>query len=166
MKKILLICLSIFCLSCRHNATIAPEIPITPIFLDSIQVNYVIHIKSVDTTKVTNLVNGLGYAYTINGVWHRVVKYRYDGSFLPVYKGKMIRGQFYIPPDLTNVNFQSNLFLLSTTTGDTLINPHNVATIQVWSNNVLVVDKRPSGFDSTVWNYGRYDISSLTTLSY
>lgn len=153
MKKILLICLSIFCLSCRHNATIAPEIPITPIFLDSIQVNYVIHIKSVDTTKVTNLVNGLGYAYTINGVWHRVVKYRYDGSFLPVYKGKMIRGQFYIPPDLTNVNFQSNLFLLSTTTGDTLINPHNVATIQVWSNNVLVVDKRPSGFDSTVWNY-------------
>lgn len=170
-KSLYLTLLSLICLTglmCRHNTALAPADPITPInpiFTDSIKIDYAIWIKSVDTTQVTNIVNGMGYAYTVNGNWFTVEnKFKYPGNFTPVHKGKLFRGQFYIPPNLTNVRFKSALFLLSN--DFILANQHNVATIQVWSNNVLIVDKRANGLDSVVWNYGRYDIGSLTPVFY
>ncbi len=161
-------------ISCTKNNSLTPSLEstsklgqdVTPIYQDSILIEYVIHIKSVDSTKVTNLTNGMGYAHKVNGNWISVSKFSSAGSFIPVHKGQYFRGRFYIPIGLSNLNFQSQLHLLSSNLGDILRNPDNIATIEIHSNGVLIVDKRANGFDSTVWNYGRFDIGALVPISY
>lgn len=148
-------------------ANMPPIIIADPIF-DSITIDYVINIVSVDTTKVTNLVNGLGYTYkNQSGNWVRVVKYAYDGCFKKVQKGEVIRGRFKVRESLDNINFQSNLFLLSTNMGDPAINSQNIATLQVYEDGVLIVDKSPSGTPTNNFYWTapyQFDISVLTPL--
>ncbi len=161
--------------SCTKNNSLTPSLAptsklgqdVTPVAQDSILVNYIIQIFSVYTTKITNLTNGLGYTYKDgNGNWIQVSKFSSAGGQIPVKKGQYFRGQFYIPTGLSDVNFQSQLFLLSTNVGDIANNPNNIAKIQVYANHVLIVDKRANGMDSVSWNYGRYDIGALVPVSY
>lgn len=162
--------LALITTSCGNSKLInpikEPTSPISPITPTTIKIDYVVRINHTDTSKVTNLVNGLGYAHKVNGNWINVDKFRYAGSFKPVVAGNFFRGQFIIPSGLSDLNFRSQLFLLSTNSGDPLVNSQNEATIQVWANNVLIVDKTPTGFDSISWNYGRYDIGALVPLTY
>lgn len=151
--------------SCSNNRVIAPAPnPITPIIQSPIIVDFRIRILNVDSANVTNLVNGLGYVYKSNGNWIQVVKFGSMGGHLLVHQGEWFKGQFIIPSGLSDLKFQSQMFLLSN--GVSSVNPQNVVTLQVWANNTLVVDRRPNGFDSTSWNYGRYDISTLVPLTY
>ena len=158
------------CNGCNNNnKVISPKQyinPVVPVFFFFLKIDYLIRIISTDTSKVTNLVNGLGYAHKLNGNWTSVVKFSSPSNLIPVNVGDFFRGQFFIPCGLNDLRFQSSAFLLSSVSGDPLVNPQNAATIQVWANNNLIVDKRPNGFDSTVWNYGRYDIGALVPVSY
>ena len=160
--------MSLMIASCNKNNSLSPNpitLPSNPIELP-IKIEYDIRILSTDTSKVTNLVNGLGYTHKVNGNWVQVFEFGSPSNFLPVTSGKNYRGQFLIPTGLSNVNFQSSLFLLSTVSGDPANNPNNIATIRVWANNSLIVDKRPNGFDSVSWSPYKWDIGALVPLSY
>lgn len=170
LKTAAIALLSLSIVSCSHSKIIAPiDTPIDPPIEDSINVTYVIEIKSVDTTRTTNLVDGLGYTYKdTSGSWRRVVKYAYDGSFKPVHAGDVIKGSFKVPTGLDNINFQSQLFLLTSTTGDPAMNSNNIATLRVFEDGILIVDKSPTGTpaNSFYWGVGgnKWDIGVLTPL--
>lgn len=155
--------------SCTNNKVISPSEgipPTNPNICQPIKIDYDIRIKHVDSSKVTNLINGLGYTYKLNGNWVQVNKFNSPSNPIPVVSGVFFRGQFFIPCGLSDVNFQSNAFLLSSVAGDPANNPNNIATIQVWANNQLIVDKRQNGVDSLAWSYYKYDLSALVPVSY
>ena len=132
-----------------------------------IKIDWVIYIKSVDQTKITNLTNGLGYAYKLaNGNWVSVTKFSTPGAQIPVHNGQFIRGQFFIPVGLSDINFQSSAFLLSSVMGDIVNNPSNRVYIQVYANNQLIVDRRPNGFDAAAWAINKWDAGTLVPVSY
>jgi len=132
-----------------------------------IKIDWVIYIKSVDQTKITNLTNGLGYAHKLaNGNWVSVTKFSAPGAQIPVHNGQFIRGQFFIPVGLSDINFQSSAFLLSSVTGDIANNPSNRVYIQVYANNQLIVDRRPNGFDAAAWAINKWDAGTLIPVSY
>ena len=160
--------MSIIIASCNKNSLISPNTGLPPeIPLESpIKIDYSIRILSTDTSKTTNLVNGLGYVHKVNGNWIQVVKFSSPSALIPVVAGDFFRGQFFIPTGLDNINFQSSAFLLSSVMGDPANNPNNKATIEVWANNVKIIDKRPNGFDSTSWNPSKWDIGALAPVSY
>lgn len=150
-----------------NNSRIYPTLNPYPIpFPKPILIEYEIRIYSVDPTKPTNLLNGLGYTYKDNGNWIKKVMFSNDGAMIPVHSKQLIRGLFYIPIGLSDLRFQSQLFLLSSVSGDPLINSKNVATIRVKANGNVILDKSPTGIDSVVWNYGRYDISASVPVNY
>lgn len=156
------------CSGCS-NKSISPSTelnPVNPNLCEPIKIDYDIRIKHVDTSKVTNLVNGLGYAHKLNGNWISVVKFSSPANLIPVYSGDYFRGQFFIPCGLSDVRFQSSAFLLSSVGGDNPINPNNIATIQVWANNQLIVDKRQNGLDSASWIPFKWDIGALVPVNY
>lgn len=168
MKKSILILAAIVSLtvsSCVKHNTLAPstepvitEVATAP---DSVLLTYEIHVVSVDTTKVTNLVNGMGYSYKDSlGVWHTNYKFQTETSFVPVHAGQYFRGQFYVPTNLTGICFRSALFLLSTTTGDIARNPNNIITMKVRKNGNVIVDRSPNGIDSVDWGYDKWNINS------
>jgi hypothetical protein len=167
-KSILILAAAIVSLtvsSCVKHNTLTPvaepvitEVASAP---DSVLITYEIHVVSVDTTKVTNLVNGMGYSYKDSlGVWHTNYKFQAEVAFVPVHAGQYFRGQFYVPTHLTGVCFRSALFLLSTTTGDIASNPNNVITMKVRKNGNVIVDRSANGIDSVDWNYGRWNINA------
>lgn len=131
-----------------------------------IRIDWVIYVKSTDHSKVTNLTNGLGYAHKVNGNWVSVNKFSAPGAQIPVHDKQVFRGQFFIPTGLSDVNFQSSAFLLSSVTGDPAMNPSNIAYIQVYANGQLIVDKRPNGFDAVAWAPFKWDVGALVPVSY
>ena len=132
-----------------------------------IKIDWVIFVKSVDQSKITNLTNGLGYAHKLpNGNWASVTKFSAPGAQIPVHNKQYFRGQFFIPTGLSNVNFQSSAFLLSTLQGDSAINPNNKVYLQVYANDQLIVDRRPNGFDAAAWATNKWDASTLVPVSY
>jgi hypothetical protein len=170
MKKSILILalsaiVSLAVSSCVKHTPLAPSTEpvitaVTPA-PDSVLITYEIHVVSVDTTKVTNLVNGMGYSYKDSlGVWHTNYKFQAEVAFVPVHAGQYFRGQFYVPTHLTGICFRSALFLLSTTTGDIASNPNNVITMKVHKSGNVIVDRSANGIDSVDWNYGRWNINA------
>lgn len=156
--------------SCTKAKAIKPQQEVGPVVNptlapDSIEVTYIIHVLSTDTTKVTNLVNGIGYAYKdAGGNWQRVTKVFADVSFIPVHAGQIFRGTFYVPAGLDNPLFQSSAFLLSSNSGDVARNPANLVTIKVFEDGNLIVDKSASGIDSVDWGYDKWNINSTKPL--
>lgn len=171
--------LSLTIISCAQKHPLSPSVKVVDVSnslnTDSINIFYVIRILSVDLNsdnndlvKTTNLVNDIGYTYKdISGNWIRVVKYGYDGRFMQVHQGQIIRGTFKVPAGLNSINFQSQLFLLTTNTGDVAMNPQNIATLQVFEDGNIIVDKSPSGIPANYFNWiapYKWDLSALTPL--
>lgn len=162
--------LSLTISSCTKNKLIAPTTEVGPIDnpsleADSILITYIINVQSVDTTKVTNLTNGLGYAFKdVNGNWQTVCKAFSPGGYVQVHAGTILRGSFNVPVGLDNGLFQSTAFLLSSVSGDIARNSANLATIKVYEDGVLIVDKSATGMDSVDWNYDKWNLNATKPL--